>query len=318
MIVLLCLALLAVPTCSEGDKVPEAALEYYEHGEFQRASEILSQRVRYCAESAELRLWLGKCLYRLRKWNDAIREFEKAVQIEPSNSQFHLWLGRAYGKKAEHSSFLTALGPARRLLKEFETAVKLSPANLDARFDLLEFYLDAPAIIGGGRDKAEDQVNQIAQRNRRLGYLARSRLYIKDKKWTLALQELTRGTEDFPEDPKALVDLADFLFSRSDFAGAADSARQALGQGTSRKARLLLSASQIRLGRDLATAEQSLREMIAGPLLDEDPPFEEIHFWLGEALLAQGKKLEAVESFKLALNFNPDYELARSALAQIR
>jgi len=318
MIFLLCLALLGFPSGGKGGEVPDAAIEYYEHGEFQRAVEILSQRARYSTEDATLRYWLGKSYYRLRKWNDAIRELEKASQIQPANSTYHLWLGRAYGKKAEHTPFFAALGPARRVLKEFETAVSLSPTDTNARFDLMEYYLEAPGIVGGGREKALAQANQIAQLNRRLGFAAHARLYEKDKKPDLALKELMQATIEFPKDTGTWSDLADFFLNRSDYVQAAEKARKALELGPNLKAQLILAATQVKLAHNLVEAEQSLRGMIAGPLTDDDPPFEEIHYWLGKALLGQGRKFDARQAFELALMFNPEHAGAKTAMAKVR
>ncbi len=71
-------------------------------------------------------------------------------------------MGRSYGEKAEHSGLLAAVKLAKRVREEFETAVRLDPNNVEARADLAEFYMEAPAIMGGGRDKAEAQAQQLA------------------------------------------------------------------------------------------------------------------------------------------------------------
>ena len=35
-------------------------------------------------------------------YDNAIANCERAIQIEPQASKYHLWLGRAYGDKADH------------------------------------------------------------------------------------------------------------------------------------------------------------------------------------------------------------------------
>src|SRR5579871_5979464 len=101
----------------------------------------------------------------LGNWDAAIASCQKAVSIEPGNSDFHLWLGRVYGEKASHSNFFSAAGWAKKVHKEFETAVALNPSNLDARADLAEFYVEAPGIVGGGQDKAEVQARELGAIN---------------------------------------------------------------------------------------------------------------------------------------------------------
>ncbi len=46
---------------------------------------------------------------------------------------------------------------------EFERAVQLDPTNVPARVDLAQYYTEAPAIMGGGLDKARQQAEQVAK-----------------------------------------------------------------------------------------------------------------------------------------------------------
>ncbi len=312
MTAILCLMLLVSPPALSENAGDDTAIQLYEHGEYRQAAGLLSQQTQILPENGPLLLWLGKSYLKLRKWDDAIRELEKAAQCDPSNAVYHLWLGRAYGHKAENSSFLAALGPARHVGREFETAVRLDPENLDARFDLLEFYLNAPGLLGGGKDKAVDQAAEIARISPLAGYSARAEIYEKDGKWGLALNELTQATVKFPHSARAYRDLSDLLFQRADFATAAANAKKSMEIRPSQSARLILAAAQVRLGKDLPQAEQSLLELAAGPLGDLAPPFEEVYYWLGQAQLAQGKKSAARRSFERALAYNPSYQPARS------
>ncbi len=309
---ILCLMLVTSPPSHADDIGDDAAVQLYEHGEYREAVGLLAQQIQTVPENGPLLLWLGKSYIKLRKWDDAIRELEKAVQSEPSNALYHLWLGRAYGRKAENASFLAALGPARRVAKEFETAVRLDPENLDARFDLLEFCLHAPGMLGGGRERTMEQAAAIAHINPLSGYSARAEIYKKDEKWDLALKELTQATVEYPGSARAYRDLSDFLFHRGEYAGAAASARKSLEIRPNQGARLILAAAQIKLAQNLPQAEQSLAELAAGPLGDLAPPFEEVYYWLGQAQLAQGKKSAARRSFERALDYNPAYRPAQS------
>src|SRR5437868_7410729 len=101
----------------------------------------------------------------LGNWDAGIQNCEKAVSLEPGSSQYHMWLGRIYGEKADRVSFWSAAGMAKKVRGEFETAVQLDPNNVEARTDLAEFYLEAPGIVGGGKDKATAQAQMIAQRD---------------------------------------------------------------------------------------------------------------------------------------------------------
>src|SRR3974390_3089292 len=112
-------------------------------------------------DAASLNL-LSRAYYAIEQWDNAITNGEKAVNAAPNNSMYHLWLGREYGGKAASVSALSAASYAKKTKNEFEKAVQLDPANVQARADLSEYYTDAPSIVGGGLDKARDQAAQVA------------------------------------------------------------------------------------------------------------------------------------------------------------
>lgn len=109
----------------------------------------------------------------------AIEASERAMK-DARDARVLLWAGRAFGLQALKASLLTKLKWAGRTREAWEKAVELDPNGLEARFDLLQYYLQAPSIAGGGRDKAEAQVRRIAALDPAQGKLAESYLALAD------------------------------------------------------------------------------------------------------------------------------------------
>jgi tetratricopeptide (TPR) repeat protein len=310
--------LLMLPMLKSGGDLQEA-IDFYHRGEFKTATDLLKDLKRSSPDDHEIRFWLGKAYIKIRKWGDGVKEMEKAVELEPSNPKYHLWLGRASGFHAEHSSFIRAPFRARRVLKEFLEAKELAPEDLDIRFDLLEYYLQAPGILGGGKDKAEVEAEIISKLDPRKGHTARATIHWRSEDWDRALAELTQATIDYPDEAGSWKDLADYLLYRGDYEGAIDSAQTALELNSeSKQSRLLVAASNIRLGQNLQMAAETLQNLIEGTLTDDDPSFEEVHYWLGEYYLASGDKARAREAFKSALDLNPDYSKAKDGISRLK
>ena len=310
--------LFAVSLAPSSETGLNEAVRLYQRGEYQQAADLLASLSRSSPGDPAVRLWLGKAYLKIHKWDEAVRELERAVQLVPSRSEYHLWLGRAYGEKASRAFFLKAPGWAAKARNEFETAVRISPDNMDARFDLLEFYIDAPGIIGGGREQAEAQIREIARLNPRLGHTARARFYEDKKRWDLARQELEKSTRESPDRPESFLDLADFCLKQGDAAGAESHALKALElDNKSPRGKFILSAAQIQMRKSLPDAEKRLRDIASGPLRDDDPSFAEVYYWLGQALLAQGKRPEARHAFEAALGYDPEHAKAKAALSQL-
>src|SRR5215467_3415321 len=162
-------------------------------------------------------LLIGQDYYGLGDLKKATEALDKAVAAEPKNSEYYLWLGRAYGRRAETSSPLTAPGHASKARQNFEKSVELDGKNLEACSDLFEYYLEAPGFLGGGMDKAAKMADHIASLNETEGYWARAKIAEKRKEYSGAEQQFRRAIELAPKQAGRLVDLAKFLAKQGRF-----------------------------------------------------------------------------------------------------
>ena len=187
------------------------AEELYQRTEYGRAIGVLQTM-----EGRDAAAWalLGKAWFMQGQYKQAIASLEKAVGEDGLNSGYYDWLGRAYGRLAERSSFLSAFGQARKTVRAFERAVELDPSNLEALSDVFEYYLQAPGVVGGGVDKAESVARRFAALNAAEFHWARARLADKRKDYETAEREFRAAyTTDSNEVGRAL-DLAAFLAAR--------------------------------------------------------------------------------------------------------
>jgi len=136
----------------------ERAHDLFEDSNFKQAAAILEKASKKDADNL---LLLGQSYMELKQYGDAVEVLEKVTELSPKSSEAQLWLGRAWGRHAE-SNKLLAFSRARKARAAFEKAVLLDPKNREALDDLFEYYFEAPAIVGGGLDKAEGVAKQIA------------------------------------------------------------------------------------------------------------------------------------------------------------
>jgi tetratricopeptide (TPR) repeat protein len=92
---------------------------------------------------------------------EAVKHYERAVTLEPDNPTY---LGRYGGASLQLAERTTSLGTARRGRDAMEKAVKLDPADLDAREGLYQFYTRAPWPLGSSA-KAAAHLEAIRQRD---------------------------------------------------------------------------------------------------------------------------------------------------------
>src|SRR4051812_29632946 len=82
---------------------------------------------------------------------EAVQQLERAVALEDGNALYHLWLGNALRDQAQHAGILKAMFLARRMKKEWERAVDLDPAQIEARYGLVQFLAFVPGPMGGSK-----------------------------------------------------------------------------------------------------------------------------------------------------------------------
>lgn len=140
-------------------------LALFEQEQWAAARTVFLALVKIHPENAQAHFYLGRIAFREEDYDTAVEWFEKAAELEKRNSNFHLWLGRAYGYQAQPASLWRQLFLARKVKKQFEKAVALDADNVLARWDLMEYYLKAPRFLGGSWEKAKAEAREIQQRD---------------------------------------------------------------------------------------------------------------------------------------------------------
>jgi len=248
----------------------DRARKLYNLTEFQQSLEVLQAVPNKDAAVYEL---MGRDYYGQGEFKKATEILEKAVALQPEDSNIYLWLGRAYGRRAETSSMITAPGFANKARQHFEKAAQLSPSNLDAQSDLFEYYLEAPGFLGGGLDKASATAERIAHINPVEGYWAQSKLDEKRKEFSRAEAHLKRAVEIAPQQIGRLIDLAR-LFSKQGRYQEADLSLAKAEKIAPNSPKLIFAKADlyIKSKRNLDVARQLLKQYLSCELTPEDPP----------------------------------------------
>ncbi len=215
---------------------------------------------------------IGRNRYMQGEYKKATENLEKAVAAEPDNSDYELWLGRAYGRRAETASPFTAPSNANKARQHFEKAVELNPRNMDALSDLFEYYLEAPGFLGGGLDKAVGVAAQMAAIDPVEGHWAGARLAEKKKEFGTAEEHLQRAAEMAPHQASRLVDLAKFLARQGRYQESDQSFRKAEKIAPNNLQVLYARAdTYIEQRRNLAAARKLLKRYLEAQLTPDDP-----------------------------------------------
>jgi len=299
--------------------VDSGAQKLLAEGRVDDAVLFLKGRINAAPRDAESYSLLCRAYLMIEQWNPGIGACEKAVSLDPENGSYHLWLGRIYGEKADHSNFITGARLAGRVRNEFETAVRLDPNSIDARADLADFYLQAPAIVGGGKDKAETQAQEIAKIDPAQAHRVEARIAEEEKNYARAESEYRTALQLSGGQAGAWLNLARF-YRR---VGRLDEMRDAIHHATEPAANrpdLLLDAAQILIdtGGNLPEASQFLRRYLSSSGMVQDAPLFKAHYLLGTILEREGDKQSAAEQYRAALSLVKNFSRAQDALKRLK
>jgi tetratricopeptide (TPR) repeat protein len=284
-------------------------------GEADRALNLLRSLQQAGAQQAEAANLECRVQLTLKQWDQAVQACEKSVRLEPQNSSYHSWLGRALGKKAESASFLSAYSLGKRVRIEFEEAVRLNSRSAEALSDLGEFCVEAPAFMGGGQDKALSIASQLDAIDPGAASQLRGRIAEARKDYATAEREFRHAVAVASHPAVRWATLASFLRRRQrweDMETAARSCEVAAQQDNRATVALYDCAGVlIEARRNPQAAGKMLQEYLSSSSkTDEAPAFEA---WLRLAKLEDelGDKAAAQRDRNAALALARGYSAAQ-------
>jgi tetratricopeptide (TPR) repeat protein len=238
------------------------------------------------AEAHNLRC---RVFYEEAQWDQAIQDCEAATQLAPGDSNFHLWLGRAYGQKANRVSMVFGYQLARKVHAEFEQAVQLDAHNAEALADLGEFDVMAPAVVGGGVTHADTIVQQLRNINPASALTLEARIAESKKDYGSAEARLKDAIRQSSYPANAWMDLASFYRRRGRLDEMTAAAHTGASLDAHRGPALVDGASNLTLaGRESQTAIQWLQQYLSSSAQSEIAPAFVVRAQLAELLRKQG------------------------------
>jgi len=286
-------------------------------GRVDDAIETLQHQIELSGTDAESHNLLCRAYFMLEEWDRGIAACERARNLDPNKALYYLWLGRIYGEKADRAGFLSAAGLAKKVRTSFERAVELDPQSWEARADLAEFYLEAPGVVGGGRDKAQAQADAIAALNPAMAHWIAARIADKNKDTASAEREYRAAVGAHQSLGRAWVDLAGLLLRNNRLDDMEQVLRNLESAPVEQREALRDGASVLlRAGRDFPLGVRLLRRYLSGPV--EEAPAFKAHDMLGELLEKQGDRQAATEEYRAAIALAHSYARAQSDLKRIQ
>ena len=139
--------------------------------------------------------YLGDISCHIYDWDNAIVYYEKLKNLKPNQADYHYKYGGALGMKAKIGGKWVAIRLIGDMRASFEKALLLNPKHIEARWALIEYYLQLPAFIGGSEKNAQRYANELMKISPVDGYLSKAHIDEYFKRYASAEKNYKRAIE---------------------------------------------------------------------------------------------------------------------------
>ena len=325
----------------------------FEHGHFGEARAVAEKQLATNPRDAAALAWLARTQTLAGDLKGGAATAERAIAADPGYAGGHMALAEALGAEAVRANVLRRLPLARRIRKALETAVAVEPANVDALNGLVQYYLQAPGIVGGGDDKADATALRIAGIDAARGLITQGEIAAYRGQHDRVEALYRTAVEADPQSTHAGIALANWYGARPERRDEAEAQAKSLldldpalmtpyrvlaivfaragrwseldailaRADTQHPSNLLawLAAGETLLatGADLPRAERCIRRYLAQPPELGMPSHAVAHWRLGLVLEKAGRRADAAAAIREALRMDPDLEPAKKDLKRV-
>ncbi|HEY7216714.1 MAG TPA: tetratricopeptide repeat protein [Thermoanaerobaculia bacterium] len=294
-------------------------IQLFEARRFEEARKFFEPFAAGHPKDADAAFYLGRTYLSLHKFDTAAEWLEKAAALAPRQSPVQLWLARAYAQAAEQASVFKMPGLAKKAKEAWDKAVVLDPNNLDARGDLIQYYLEAPGFLGGSVEKAKEQAAEIKKRDALRGAQAFAAIAVDQKDFAAAERELKEASQKTPADPRPRVALASIYQGQEKWDAAFETLEAVLKADPDNWDALYQVGRAAALsGKRLDRGEECLKRYLTHTPTEDQPPLANTHFRLGLIYEKKGNKAPARAEYQAALKLDPGLDDAKEALAKLK
>jgi tetratricopeptide (TPR) repeat protein len=171
----------------------DTAEKLFKEEKFDQARPVFENFLKSNPSNLKTIEYLGDIAGRNKSWDTAIGYYKKLKQLRPSEANYYYKYGGVLGMKAIHGNKFKALGMIDEVKESFEKAIILNPKHIEARWALIELYIQLPGIVGGSQSKAVKYSNELLRLSPVDGYLSKGHIDEYFKRYKVAEQNYKKA-----------------------------------------------------------------------------------------------------------------------------
>jgi tetratricopeptide (TPR) repeat protein len=297
----------------------EEARDLVEKRKDEQALPLLEQAIDADENDHEAHHLLSRVLLRLQRHDQAKKHAERAVKLNDSISDYHMWLARTYLAKAMESGPINAFRYARKGKGAYEKALALDSLNVEARLELCMYLIAAPGIIGGDLDRGRLEAAIVERQDSLFGSYAWASFHEREEDLEQAERSLRRAVElDTSSTHYARYALGYFLERNGEYDAAAEVFRGILeDKPDEMNAVFQVGKVCVLAESDLDEAERCFKRYLEVEAPPNAPSWAAAHWRLGMVYDIQGRTDLALQELRTAVELAPNNKEFRKTLEEV-
>lgn len=191
----LLLFFLFVPICLWSQSTFEKAEKLYQNKKYDEAEVFFESVLKTKPSDIKTLEYLGEIVSHQKKWIKGAEYFKKLKELKPTEADYFFKYGGCLAMRAMEVNKIKAFTMVDDMRTAFEKAIALNPKHIQARWALIELYLQLPGILGGSESKAISYSNELAQFSPVDGYLSKGRIDEYFKRYVAAEKNYLKANE---------------------------------------------------------------------------------------------------------------------------
>jgi tetratricopeptide (TPR) repeat protein len=154
----------------------EKAEKLYDQSKFSLARPLFESVLKENPNQIKAIEYLGDISVQLKEWDKAIAFYQKLKTLRPNEANYYYKYGGVLGLKSKEGGKWVAIRLIGDMKESFEKALVLNPKHIEARWAMIEYYLQVPALFGGSEKKAQRYADELMKLSPVDGYLSKAHI----------------------------------------------------------------------------------------------------------------------------------------------
>ncbi len=154
----------------------EKGISLFEQEQYELAKGYFTKELAAAPTNTKIIEYLGDIASHTNRWETAASYYKKLTVLNPKNANYFFKYGGALGMRAQTEGKWVAIRVVGDSKDALDKALVLNPKHIEARWALIEYYLQLPVFVGGSETKAQRYASELAKISPVDGYLAKAHI----------------------------------------------------------------------------------------------------------------------------------------------